>query len=516
MTRANGTELLLAVDIGSSSSKGILAAPDGRIIATTVRGHEVSLPRPGWAEHDASSVWWADFVGIAQELSAAASTMGRIAGVGVSGIGPCLLPVDASGAPLRPAILYGIDTRATREIDELTERFGADAILARGGTLLTTQAVGPKFAWLRRNEPHVWARTKRFHMVNSFVIERLTGEYVLDHHSASQCDPLYDLGAATWAVDWASEVAPGIEFPRLAWSDEVVGTVTAEGAAASGIPAGTPLVAGTVDAWAEAVSVGVRQPGDTMLMYGTTMFMVQVAEDPRPRPALWSTMGVSPDAPTFAAGLSTSGGLTAWFRELVGSPPFEDLLEQAAATPAGADGLVALPYFGVARSPIFDPLARGMIVGLSLTHGRGHLFRALLEGTAFEVRHNLEVMEEAGAHARRLVAVGGGTKSRLWAQIVSDVTGYPQAIPSETIGASYGDALLAARGVGLVARDTDWTRPGFVLQPESESRPRYDALYDVYRRLYHSTLSEVHELSRLQERDALERTQRAVEGAVAS
>ncbi|MDQ3870981.1 MAG: FGGY-family carbohydrate kinase [Chloroflexota bacterium] len=516
MARANGSELLLAVDIGSSSSKGLLARADGRIVATTVRAHEVSFPRPGWAEHDALSVWWRDFVGIAQELSAAASTMGHIAGVGVSGIGPCLLPVDDSGAPLRPAILYGIDTRATREIDELTDRFGAEAILARGGSLLTSQAVGPKFAWLRRNEPDVWARTKRFHMANSFVIERLTGEYVLDHHSASQCDPLYDMGAATWAAEWAGEVAPGIEFPRLAWSDEVVGTVSPEGSAASGIPVGTPVVAGTVDAWAEAVSVGVRQPGDTMLMYGTTMFMVQVAADPRPRPALWNTMGVSPDARTFAAGLSPSGGLTTWFRELVGSPPFEELLEEAAATPPGAGGLVALPYFGVARSPIFDPQARGMIVGLSLTHGRGHLFRALLEGTAFEVRHNLEVMEEAGAEARRLVAVGGGTKSRLWAQVVSDVTGYTQVIPAETIGASYGDALLAARGVGLVARDTDWSQPAAVLEADPTSRPRYDALYGVYRRLYHSTLSEVHELSQVQESDAREPAQPTFEGAVAS
>jgi xylulokinase len=494
--------LLLGVDIGTSSSKGVLVRPDGEIVATTTRPHGTSLPRPGWAEHDAESVWWADFIAIARELTSAASALGSIAGVSVSGIGPCFLPVDEDGTPLRPAILYGIDMRATREIAELTEHFGADAILARGGTLLTTQAVGPKIAWVRRNEPEVWAKTRRFHMANSFVIERLTGEYVLDHHSASQCDPLYDMTAAGWAADWAAEIAPGLALPRLAWSEEVVGRVHAAGAAASGIPEGTPMVAGTVDAWAEAFSVGVHDPGDTMLMYGTTMFMVQVAAEPRPRPALWYTMGLTQEAPTFAAGLSPSGGLTQWFRDVVGAPSFDSLVEEAAVTPAGAEGLIALPYFGGARSPLFDPGARGVIAGLNLTHGRGHLFRALLEGSAFEVRHNLGVMKEAGASAKRLVAVGGGTKSSIWAQIVTDVTGYPQVIPTQTIGASYGDALLAARGTSLVPRSATWDQPAIILEPNASLRGQYDDLFAVFRSLYEGSQEPVHQLAAIQNRDA--------------
>lgn len=497
-----GDDLILGVDIGTSSSKGVLVRPDGTILATATRPHGTSMPRPGWAEHDAEGVWWAEFTGIARDLTSAAAGLGKIAGVAVSGIGPCFLPVDESGAPLRPAILYGIDMRATREIAEQTEHFGADTILARGGTLLTTQAVGPKMAWVRRNEPQVWARTARFHMANSFVVERLTGEYVLDHHSASQCDPIYDMRTSAWASDWAADVAPGLALPRLAWSDEVVGRVSAGGEAATGIPEGTPVAAGTVDAWAEAFSVGVRDAGDTMLMYGTTMFMVQVAADPSPRPALWYTMGVTRGAPTFAAGLSPSGGLTQWFRSVAAASSFDELIDDAAAVPAGADGLVALPYFGGARSPLFDPGARGVIAGLNLTHGRGHLFRALLEGTAFEVRHNLEVMAEAGAPARRLLAVGGGTKSSIWAQIVTDVTGHPQVIPQETIGASYGDALLAAHAVGLVPRSEGWDRPGAVLEPNPDLRGRYDDLYGIFRSLYAESRSSVHRLAEFQAADA--------------
>ena len=233
------SDLLLGVDIGTSSSKGVLVRPDGTIVATAQRAHQLSLPRPGWAEHDGETVWWADFVAIARELTAGTAGSGdRVAAVGVSGIGPAVLPVDGAGASLRPAILYGIDTRAMREVDEMTERFGADAILARGGTLLTSQAAGPKLAWIRRNEPDVWARTRRFHMAHSLVIERLTGEYVLDHHSASQCDPLYDMTTAGWATDWAQEAIPGVELPRLAWSDEVVGRVRRRGCRGDGPPGG--------------------------------------------------------------------------------------------------------------------------------------------------------------------------------------------------------------------------------------------------------------------------------------
>ena len=493
------SDLLLGVDIGTSSSKGVLVRPDGKIVATAQRPHQLSLPRPGWAEHDGEAVWWADFVAISRELTA--HEVGRIAAVGVSGIGPAVLPVDGAGRSLRPAILYGIDTRATRQVDEMTERFGDAAILARGGTLLTSQAAGPKLAWIREHEPEVWARTRRFHMAHSLVVERLTGEYVLDHHSASQCDPLYDMTAAAWATDWANDVVPGIDLPRLAWSDEVVGRVHAEGAAATGIPAGTPVVAGTIDAWAEALSAGVRDPGDTMLMYGTTMFMVEIARAFRPEPSLWSTQGVFEGTCTYAAGLSTSGGLTVWLRDIVGME-FEALIDEATRTPPGADGLVALPFFGVARSPIFDPLARGAIFGLTLTHGRGHLFRALLEGSAYEVRHNLEVMAAAGAAPEHLTAVGGGTKSGLWTQVVSDVTGLRQVIPTVTIGASFGDAMLAGGGAGLVAADARWSAPAETLVPDDRAGARYEELYRIYRDLYPATREHAHAIARVQEETA--------------
>ncbi|MCW2760661.1 MAG: carbohydrate kinase, partial [Marmoricola sp.] len=485
------TELLLGIDIGTGSSKGVLTTPDGEVVATATRRHEMSLPRTGHHEMDAEAVWWQETGSICRELVLHLDEE-RVVGVCVSGVGPCLLPTGDDLRPLRPAILYGIDSRASREIDELTERIGAEAIVARGGKRLTSQAVGPKLLWLRRNEPEVWERTTRWFGCSSFVVARLTGEYVMDHQTASQCDPLYDLAAEDWAHDRVQEVVGDLPMPRLAWPSDVVGTITAEAAEVTGLPMGTPVSAGTVDAWAEAFSCGVRRPGELMLMYGSTMFFVQVLDELRTHPLLWTTMGVEPGVKTLAAGMATSGSLTEWVRELTGPVPYEQLVQEAAAVRPGSEGLVLLPYFAGERTPIFDPQARGVIAGLSLRHRRGHLFRAVYEGIAFGIRQILELLEEAGGRADRLVAVGGGTQGGLWTQIVSDVTGREQLIPSQTIGASYGSAMLAAIGSGLVPPGTDWTSVVDKVVPDNRHTETYDGLYDIYREMYPATLDQVH------------------------
>ena len=491
-----GGELLLGVDVGTSSTKGVLARPDGEVVATAERTHNLSMPRPGWAEHDAEDVWWADFVSICRELLGKADS--GVAAVCTSGIGACVLPADENGKPLRQAILYGIDTRAEWEIDELNDRYGREALLERCGSVLTTQAVGPKILWLRRNEPEVWEKTRKFFMANSFIAHRITGEYVLDHHSASQCDPLYDVHEYAWIDEYAEEIAPNLPLPRLLWPAEVVGEVSREGAEASGIPAGTPVAAGTIDAWSEGASVGVQNPGDLMLMYGTTMFMIEVLKEPLHHPGLWGTTGILPESHNLAAGMATSGALTGWLRKISGDLPYEKLTEEAAAAPPGSDALVVLPYFAGERTPIFDPKARGLISGLTMSHGRGHLYRAMLEATAYAVRHIFEYMREAGGGGERLVAVGGGTKGGLWTQIVSDVTGRPQDLPEETIGAAYGDALLAARAVGLTAPDADWSKVSAAVEPNEENRDLYDELYLVYRELYPATREASHTLAGMQ------------------
>jgi xylulokinase len=491
-------EYLVGIDLGTASSKGVLARLDGTIAATAARSHGVDYPRPGWAEVDADAVWWADVVQISRELALAAGG-GRIAGVCVSGVGPCLLLCDGRLRPVRPAILYGIDTRATDEIAELTRRYGPEQIIAGGGSALSSQAVGPKLLWVRRHEPEAWRQAQRWYNSNSFVVARLTGEYVLDHHTASQCDPLYDITARDWRRDWAEDVAPGLPLPSLYWPGDVVGTVHRQAAEETGLPEGTPVCSGTVDAWAEAYSAGVRQPGDLMVMYGSTMFFVQVLGELRTHPLLWATCGVEPGSHTLAAGMSTAGLLTEWFQKLSGDAPFEQLVAEAERTPPGADGLVLLPYFAGERTPIFDPYARGVLAGLSLRHHRGHLFRAVYEGIGYGVRQILALLDDPGGPAGRVVAVGGGARARLWTQVVSDITGREQVIPAQTIGASYGDALLAGVGAGLLDKQVDWARPERVVVPDPSRAERYDQLFDAYRALYPATRDIVHDLALLPE-----------------
>ncbi|WP_433723767.1 FGGY-family carbohydrate kinase [Nocardia sp. CA-129566] len=490
--------MFLGVDIGTSGSKGVLVRPDGTVIARSERMHGVSTPRPGWVEHDAEAVWWAEFCAIIRELLDAADGA-KLDALGVSGIGPCLLPADADGTPLRPAILYGVDTRATAEIAELNQEFGAAAVLERGGSPLTSQAVGPKLRWLARHEPQVAARTHMLLMASSSLVHRLTGRYVLDHQSASQCVPMYDLRQRDWAWDWAAAAAPGLRLPELAWPTDVVGRVSTAAAAVTGLPVGLPVTTGTVDAWAEAASVGVRAPGDAMIMYGTTMFLVQVLTHPRPHPGLWLTCGAWPGTYTSAAGMATSGAVTDWLRRLVGGD-FAELVAEAAEVPPGSRGLLALPYFAGERTPLFDPDARGIIAGLTLGHGRAELYRAVLEGIAYGVRHNLEAMTAAGGQAQRLVAVGGGTKGGLWTQIVTDVTGLPQQLPADTVGACLGDAMLAAAAVGVDT--TGWNPVIGVVEPDPERGAIYAAYYQRYREMYESTRHIAHFLAAEQHRSA--------------
>ncbi len=483
-------DAVIGVDIGTSSSKGVLVGLDGVILATAVREHEVSRPVAGHVEMSMTE-WWDEFVAITRELRQNEAT---VVAVGVSGMGPCVGLADEAGTPLRPAILYGVDTRAHVQIAELTERLGAEAVEEVCGSALSTQAVGPKLAWLAEHEPEVFGAARRLFMPSSYLAWKLTGAYVLDHQSASQSVPLYDIRAREWYRPWADDLVGEIELPELVWADTVIGGVSAEAAEATGLPAGIPVIAGTIDAWSEAISVDGHNPGDLMLMYGTTMFLINTLSARASAPELWSTVGAFEDSYNLAGGMATSGAITGWLRKLVGNVDYPTLLGEAAQSPAGANGLLLLPYFAGERTPIADPFARGVIAGLTLEHSRGDLYRAVLEATAMGVRHHVEAFRAAAGQVDRVVAVGGGTQSELWLQIVSDVTGLEQVVPRVTVGASFGAAYLAASAVAEVSIG-EWNPPARRVQPDASTAAGYDALFELYRRLYVDSASVVHALA---------------------
>jgi xylulokinase len=485
----------LGIDIGTYESKGALVDGTGRILATASRPHRMIVPEPGWAEHRPREDWWDDFSAISRELIAEGGVVPTdIGAVAVSAIGPCMLPVDADGEPLMNAVLYGVDTRAAAEIEDLTARIGEEVLIERCGQALTSQSVGPKILWLRRNRPELFARAAKVVTSTTYLVWKLTGRYVLDHYSAINTGPLYLAGKNEWSDALAPDLLPLEKLPELLWTTEIAGGVTAAASAETGLAEGTPVTAGTIDAAAEAVSVGVLEPGDMLLMYGSTVFIIALTAARIRDPRLWYAPWLFPGEHAAAAGLATSGTLSHWFREqfareLDPATAVASLAAEAEASPPGARGLVVLPYFSGERTPIHDPRARGMIFGLDLTHTRGDLYRALFEAIAYATNHILETYEEAGEAPRTLLAAGGGVRNHIWLQATSDVSGRTQTLREKTLGAAYGNAFLAALALGDVRRGDirTWNPPAHEVAPDPATRDIYRHRYRIFRELYPRT-----------------------------
>ncbi len=495
-------DLLLGIDIGTGSSKAVLTDPSGAVLSTAVVEHTTNSPHPGWYEHDAEHLWWGETVQLCRAVfDTSRYSPGDVAAVAVSAIGPCLLPLDEHDQPLRPGILYGIDTRSTDQVEQLTAHLGAESIRSYAHMDLSSQALVPKMEWIRQKEPDVWARTARVTTASSYVVFRLTGAHRIDPHQASHFMPFMDLETVAWSNALAKDLQEGFEMlPEIAWPSDVAGILTDDAARATGLPAGIPVAVGTVDAAAEALGAGVHRPGDLMIMYGSTMFFILVTETIASVPGAWTVGGLERGQYNIAAGMATAGSLTEWVRMLT-SPSsarrdgYSDLFAEAAEVAPGSEGLLVLPYFEGERTPINDPLATGVIAGLGLRHGRGHLMRAILEGVAYGARHNIEAIRDAGVPIERLVAVGGGTTTSLWMQIVSDVGGFEQIVPRQRIGASYGDAFIAGLASGLLQMDDieAWTNEHTTIEP-GQSRELYDDGYAHYRELYATTAPIQHDL----------------------
>jgi xylulokinase len=504
-------DLLLGIDVGSTTSKAVLCRPDGVVLAEARRGHSIEVPRPGWAEMDADSVWWSEVCSISQELNGKVPRGDSVGAVAISALGPCLVPVDRAGRPLRPAILYGVDTRSGPQIAELERRYGRESIRELCGNRLSSQSLGPKILWFRENQRQLAAQTAQFLTAASYLAFRLTGEVAIDRHTASHCGPLVDFGALRWTDRFAEAIATAEQLPPIRSTTEILGAVTAAASRETGLPAGTPVVVGGADTMAEAISAGVVRPGDLMVMYGSSGFLFLVTGERFDHPDLWATAGGFDGQYGLAGGPATAGSATAWFcdtlarelteaRELRGVSAFAVLAQEAARSPAGARGLLFLPYLSGERTPLFDPDARGVMTGLTLVHSRADAYRALLEGVAFAIRHNLEVIRETGAPIHRAVAVGGGTLNRLWLQIVSDVLGIAQMLPEQAIGAAYGDAFLAGLATGVIpdasALEGQWVRIASVVEPDPAASAAYQPIFEAFRALYAETRDTVHALAR--------------------
>jgi xylulokinase len=472
--------LLLGIDVGTSATKAVVVDPAGLVVAQAERPAELVSRHPGWAEENPDQ-WWDNVCSLCRELPVA-----QVAAVGVSGMVPAVILLDGAGRPLRPSIQQN-DARAAAEVAELRAALGV-GVLTRTGSPVTQQSVGPTAMWLARHEREVWRATRTVLGSYDYIALRLTGARAVERNWALESG-LFDLGTGAWAEELCA--AAGIDpalLPAPRYPDEVVGGVTTEAAAATGLRQGTPVVAGSADHVASAFAAGIVEDGDLLVKLGSAGDILMASDEPVVDARLYLDFHLVPGKYLPNGCMAASGSFIRWFQHsLAGDAALEALDAEAEAAGPGAGGIVVLPYLLGEKTPINDPDARGAFVGLRLDHGRGHLFRAVLEATAYGFRHHLEVFAELGRTPRRIRVTNGGARSGLWKQVVADVVGYPLEPLIDSAGSELGAAFTAGMGIGAFSGWNDVERfvhPGDVVEPDPAVHAGYGDLYAAYRALY--------------------------------
>lgn len=504
---------LLGFDCGTNESKGVLITAEGELMKMARRPHQLISPQPGYAEHDPIKTWWKDFCEIVKELFETTGVSPEaVAGIGISTVMAGITPVDRSGNPLRNAILYGIDQRCTKQAAELNEAVGEAGMQEWAGQNMDIEVFGPKILWIRENEPEIFQRTFKFTIASGFLTARLTGRYCVDRYSAMAAQPMLNRRTMRWDEEMCRLVCPKEMLPDIMQTTDVIGGVTAKAAAETGLAEGTPVICGTTDAGAEAVSVGVVRPEEMMVMYGSTTFFIYTTETYRDHTGMWAGDYTIPGLYCNSGGMATTGSLTKWLRDVTakellqeelagGENAYATLFREAETVPLGSHGVMILPYFMGERMPIRDPLASGLILGLDLNKTRGDLVRAAFEGIGYGICQNLDLLRAQGADMSNLVAVGGGTKTRQWMQIVSDICGVKQSIPEISFGASYGDALLAGLGVGLISSPEEikrMIRIRYTVVPDPEKTAMYQPYRELFKKAYKNNRELMHQLKQIE------------------
>ena len=481
---------VLGIDVSTTATKAVLIDESGAVRGIGIAEYGFDVPRPLWSEQD-PALWWDGAAAAIRSVRASTGVVGNeIVAVGLTGQMHGAVLLDADGAVLRPAILWN-DQRTGAECDAIRAAVGPERLIAITGNDALTGFTAPKLVWVRDHEPDTWRRIVHVLLPKDYVRLRLTGDYALDKADGAGT-LLFDLAAR----DWSPEVlaALGIDpawMPPTFEGPTITGSVSVAAADATGLRAGTPVVAGGGDQAANAVGVGVVDPGTMALSLGTSGVIFAATDRPifEPHGRVHAFCHAVPDRWHFMSVMLSAAGSLRWFRDaLAPGVEYGDLVALAAEVPAGSAGLRFLPYLSGERSPHPDPLARGAFVGLTLAHDRRHMTRAVLEGVAFGLRDGLDLMVAAGMPApAQIRASGGGTVSPLWRQILADVLDAEIAIVNTSEGAAYGAGLLAAVGAGWFPTVGNATRALVTATPVAAPGPdaaAYAEAHATYRDLY--------------------------------
>jgi xylulokinase len=468
----------------------------GRILGSATEEHAAfASPEPGWAEQDPRDWWRAAAIAVRGALKNANLSGEAISCVGFSGQMHGAVLLDDSGEVIRPALIW-CDQRTQPQSEQLLQQFGLERLIQLSCNPPLTNFTLTKLLWIREHEPKLWARVRKIMLPKDYVRYRLTGETATDVADASGT-LLLDVAKRAWSAEILKETRIDATFlPKLFESQEICGQISKLGSSETGLKAGTPVVAGAGDQAAGAVGIGITKPGIASATIGTSGVVFAATDRPTldPKGRLhtfchaianrWHVMGV-----TQAAGLSLK-----WFREQFGTAgkktgsAYEQLSEEAADVKPGSAGVFWAPYLMGERTPHLDPDARAAFVGLSASHTRAHMVRAILEGVAFSLKDTFTIFEEIGVPVRQIRLGGGGARSPVWRQIQSDVYGQQVEILAAEEGAAYGAAILAGVGAGSWS-SVDQACDAVVrvvsrIAPDAESSSTMQKSYRTYRRIY--------------------------------
>ena len=487
---------VLGLDIGTTSTIGILIRLPDEVMAIVSRPVTLSAPQPGWTEEDPRQ-WWANVCAILREFRDNGTDIEAIAAVGVTGMLPAVILLDDAGDLIRPSIQQS-DGRCGAEVRELAAEVDGDAFLRRAGNGINQQLVTCKLRWLEKHEPEAFSRIATVFGSYDYINWRLTGERAVEQNWALE-GGFIDLNDNAVADDLVALAhIPRSAMPAKTVSHALLGGVTPEAAAETGLKTGTPVVGGAADLIASALAAGLTRPGDTLLKFGGSADILVAAEKAEPDPRLYLDYHLVPGLFVPNGCMATGGSGLNWFvdtfgqgeaaaAEKAGISIHARLDARAAEVPAGADGVTILPYFLGEKTPIHDPAARAVFHGISFSHGLGHMWRALLEAYGYAIAHHVEVLNDIGHATDRYMACDGGSKSRIWMQIVADILQRPIQLLEGHPGSCLGAAWTAAVGTGLT---DDWSgisrfvANGPLVEPNPDNAAVYAEGYRRYRDLY--------------------------------
>ena len=489
----------VGLDIGTSSVKALRVSEEGEVVGSATPEYPFQTPKPLWAETD-PEVWWE------ATCKAIRSLLGEVKGseiaaVGLTGQMHGMVALDAKGGVLRPCIMWN-DQRSYRECEEITRIAGETEILRITGNPVLAGFTAPKVLWVKNNEPEVFSSIDKVVLPKDYVRYKLSGEFFTDVSDASGTS-LLDVGNRKWSTEMLDALGwPAQWMPEVTESTEVTAKVSAEASESTGLPVGTPIVAGGGDQAAQAVGCGIVREGMVSATLGTSGVVFAQSDEYRVEPdgklhafchavpGKWHLMGVM---------LSAAGSFQ-WYKNQLGKEEqktedegganaYDSLTALAQTVSPGSEGLIFLPYLSGERTPHPDPHARGCFIGLSVRHEKRHLTRAVLEGVSFGLNDSLELMRDLGINPKEIVLSGGGTRSALWKQMLADVFSSKCTMVNALEGAAYGAAVLSAVGSGSFASVEDacdqWIAQTDAVEPSGES-PSYEKFYSIYRSLYPS------------------------------